>query len=133
MDVSNTHISNPSDISNALIHLPEELQQNLNTVETPEEKIKIVNEYRRNQIIDMVVRQTDLSPEDAEYFLIKTRGDMISAIRLAMNGETRETLTPEKIKQAYTVRSNRVIQAPSSINQQIYHNLRTFMDKSLYS
>lgn len=131
MDVSNTHISNHSDISNTFIHLPEELQHNLNTVETSEEKIKIVNEYRRKQIIDMVVRQTDLSPEDAEYFLIKTRGDMIPAIRLAMNGETRETLTPEKIKQAYIVRSNRVIQAPSSINQQIYHNLRSFMGKSL--
>lgn len=131
MDVSNTHISNHSDISNVLTHLPEKLQHNLNTVETSEEKIKIVNEYRRKQIIDMVVRQTDLSPEDAEYFLIKTRGDMIPAIRLAMNGETRETLTPEKIKQAYIVRSNRVIQAPSSINQQIYHNLRSFMGKSL--
>lgn len=131
MDISNTHISNQSDISNIVLDIPEKLKNQLTTVDTPQEKIKVVNEYRRQQIIDMVVRQTNLSPEDAEYFLIKTRGDMIPAIRLAMNGETRDTLTPEKIKQAYIIRSNRVMEAPSSINQKIYHNLRSFMGKSL--
>lgn len=128
MDISNTHISNQSDISNIVLDIPEKLKNQLTTVDTPQEKIKVVNEYRRQQIIDMVVRQTNLSPEDAEYFLIKTRGDMIPAIRLAMNGETRDTLTPEKIKQAYIIRSNRVMEAPSSINQKIYHSLRTFMN-----
>lgn len=132
MDISNTHISNQSDISNIVLDIPEKLKNQLTTVDTPQEKIKVVNEYRRQQIIDMVVRQTNLSPEDAEYFLIKTRGDMIPAIRLAMNGETRDTLTPEKIKQAYIIRSNRVMEAPSSINQKIYHSLRTFMNQSLY-
>lgn len=119
------------DISNILSEFPEELQVKLNEVETSQEKIDIVNQYRRQRIIDMVVRQTELTPEDAEYFLTKTRGDMVTAIRLAMNGETRETITPDKIKEALTVRSNRVIQQPTSVNQQIYHNLRHFMELSM--
>ena len=121
-----------TDISNTILNnLPEELLQQLNECSTQEEKIQCVNTYRRQQVIDMVVRQTELSPEDAEYFLTKTRGDMITTIRLAMNGVTRETLTPEKIKEAMSMRSNRVIQPPTTVNQQIYYNLRHFMDNTM--
>lgn len=124
MDLSNTDISN--------LNIPDDLKTQIQNATENEEKVRIVNTYRRNKIIDMVVRQTSLSREDAEYFLTKTGGNMIIAIRLAMNGETRETLTPDKIKQAYAVRSNRVIQPSSTVNQQIYHTIRTFMDKPLY-
>lgn len=119
------------DLSN--INIPEYLSQSLlDHSGNKTKQIEIVNEYRKQQYIDMVCRQTDLSKDDAEFFLTRTKGDVVSAIRLYMNGETRETLTNENIHRAKIQQSNRTIEAPKTVNQQIYSQLRNFMDKSTY-
>jgi len=119
------------DISN--INLPEELKQNLIDLSGNKEKqLEYIRDYRKNQIIDMVCRQTELSKEDAEYFLNKTNGDVVTAIRLYMNGETRETLNRKSVIEAVKQKSNRTVQHAKTINQQIYQELRHFMDRCSY-
>lgn len=119
------------DISN--INLPEELKQTLIDLSGNKEKqLEYIRDYKKQQIIDMVCRQTELSKEDAEYFLTKTNGDVVTAIRLYMNGETRETLNKKSIMKAFQQKSNRTVQHAKTINQQIYQELRHFMDKCSY-
>ena len=119
------------DISN--INLPEELKQNLIDLSGNKEKqLEYIRDYRKQQIIDMVCRQTELSREDAEYFLTKTNGDIITAIRLYMSGETRETLNRKSVMEAVKQKSNRTVQQAKTVNQQIYQELRHFMDKCAY-
>jgi hypothetical protein len=119
------------DISN--IDIPEHLSKNLlDHSGNKTKQIEILNNYRKQNYIDMVCRQTDLSQEDAEFFLTRTQGDVVSAIRLYMNGETKETLTNANILNAKFQKTNRTIEAPKTVNQQIYSQLRSFMDKCSY-
>lgn len=115
------------------INIPDYISQSLlDHSGNKTKQIEILNKYRKQQYIDMVCRQTDLSKDDAEFFLKRTKGDIVSAIRLYMNGETRETLTQDNVYRAKNQQSNRTIKAPNTVNQQIYSEIRTFMDKSTY-
>lgn len=114
------------------VELPNEVIQKIEDASGIEQRVSIINQYRKQQIIDMVCRQTTLTPDDAEYFLRHTRGDMVSAIRLFMNGETRETLTRQKAFEINRKPVSTHINAPKTVNQQIYYELRNFMDISHY-
>lgn len=112
--------------------LPEELRTKILDISGQEERIEIIKQYRKQQIIDMVCRQTTLTPTEAECFLNYTRGDIVSAIRLFMQGETAESLNKQKVTKVKNTPLTHTITQPKSINQKIYHELRHFMDKSQY-
>lgn len=96
-------------------------------------QIEIINQYRKQRVIDMVRRQTSLSHNDAEFFLTKTKGDVVSAIRLYMSGETRETLNRESIMKSKLTDTNTHLKEPNTVNQKIYSQIRNFMNNKYYN
>lgn len=75
-----------------------------------------VRKEKRNQVIDLVCRQTDYTREKAEEELIKHRGNYMNVVKAYLNpnyAKEQENKVPEK-----------------STNQRIYTEIRGFMDKA---
>tara|TARA_Y100000816_G_C25735145_1_gene387054 strand:+ start:31 stop:450 length:420 start_codon:yes stop_codon:yes gene_type:complete len=75
-----------------------------------------VREEKRNQIIDLVCRQTDYTREKAEEELKKHKGNYMNVVKAYLN--------PNYAKE----QQNKV--SDKSTNQKIYTEIRGFMDKA---
>ena len=75
-------------------------------------------EKRLDQICNMIMSQTDYSYDEAKTRLVKENYNYLNVIKKYIQGENTENVTVEKKPETKTV------------NQQIYGELRNFMDKS---
>ena len=106
MDLSNTTHTHTTD-------------QSFNT--TSKEDVKTYVDLRKTQIIEMVVRQTDYSFEEAKEKLEENHYQYMKVIE--------EYMEVDKIKEERD-RERREKEEGKSVNQKIYSQIRTFMDDS---
>lgn len=106
MDLSNTNHTHTTDHSG-------------NT--TSKEDVKAYVELRKTQIIEMVVRQTDYSFEEAKEKLEENHYQYMKVIE--------EYMEVDKIKEQRE-KEIREKEESKSVNQKIYSQIRTFMDDS---
>jgi hypothetical protein len=81
---------------------------------------KLINDYRRDSIIDLVMRQTDYTREVAYRKLIDSEGDATKVITEYVRGDTAD-------KQVNTNADNIVI-TRANANKQMFTEIRNFMD-----